>query len=168
MTIRSVNERFWSDGWIRSINPLDRYLFLYFLTNEHTTWCGIYELDLGMMAFESGLDKEELVRSMLPKLHPKVIYQEGWVCIPNWIKYHTSESGTVSPQQKKGYENSLRAVPDRIRGLFVDYIPYAYRMDTLSPSASAFTSTSASSLKGASNDALKESIKEIAGKKRLT
>src|SRR6185369_4096429 len=68
---RFVNTKFWSDKWVRQkLNPLDRYLFLYFLTNEHTNICGMYELPIETMAFESGLDKEDLMRSFLPRLKP--------------------------------------------------------------------------------------------------
>lgn len=148
MTMRSVQDRFWSDGWVRKLNPLDRYLFLYLLTNEHSNWCGVYELELGVMAFESGLDREELARSMLPRLTPKVIYFDGWVYVPNWTRHHVSESGTISPTQQKGIDAAWKAVPDRIRltlkEIEVDGIPYAYPMVGVSPSSSALASSSIS------------------------
>lgn len=148
MTMRSVQDRFWSDGWVRKLNPLDRYLFLYLLTNEHSSWCGVYELEIGVMAFESGLDREELLRSMLPRLAPKIIYVDGWVYIPNWTRHHASESGTLSPQQQKGVEAAWAKVPERIRltlkEIETDGIPYAYPIHTVSPSASSFASTSIS------------------------
>lgn len=145
MTMRSVQDRFWSDGWIRKLNPLDRYLFLYLLTNEHSSWCGVYELDLSVMAFESGLDREELQRSMLPRLAPKVIYFDGWVYIPNWTRHHLSESGTISPTQQKGIDAAWVKVPERIRltlrEIEADGIPYAYPMGGVSPSSSALASS---------------------------
>lgn len=142
--MRSVQDRFWSDGWVRKLNPLDRYLFLYILTNEHTNWCGIYELDIGMMAFESGIDREELQRSMLPRLAPKAVYVDGWVYIPNWLRHHGSESGSISPTQQKGIEAAWKGVPERIRLKIKEIeekgIPYAYPMVGVSPSASALSS----------------------------
>lgn len=130
--MRSVQDRFWSDGWVRKINPLDRYLALYLLTNEHTNWCGIYELPVETMAFESGLDREELAHSMLPRLSPKFIYVDGWVYIPNWTRHHMSESGNLSPQQKKGIEEAQKKVPERIwlkiKEIEDGGIPYPYPM----------------------------------------
>lgn len=161
MTMRSVQDRFWSDGWVRKLNPLDRYLFLYLLTNEHTNWCGIYELDLGMMAFESGLDREELQRSMLPRLSPKALYVDGWVYIPNWLRHHLTESGSLSPTQQKGIDAAWKTVPERIRlklkGLESEGIPYAYPIGGVSPSSSAFSS---SLPKGSSEELLVVSTKE--------
>lgn len=149
--MRSIDSRIWSDGWIRKLNALDRYLFLYLLTNDHSTWCGVYELDISMMAFESGIDREDLERSMLPRLSPKAIYVEGWVYVPNWVKYHQSESGNMSPQQKKGLEAAWAKVPENIRTVIKEIqdsgIPYAYPIGGVSASASAFTSTSDSAVR---------------------
>ena len=109
--MRSVDTRFWEDGWVRKLNALDRYLFLYILTNTHTNWCGIYELDLPLMAFECGLDKEDLERCMLPRLSPKVIYVDGWVYIPNYKKYHLNKTDST----QLGYERAFKQVPEEIR-----------------------------------------------------
>lgn len=151
MTMRSIQDRFWSDLWVRKLNPLDRYLFIYLLTNEHTNWCGIYELDLGMMAYESGIDERDLERSMLPRLHPKIIYVDGWVYVPNWVKHHMSEGGNLSPQQKKGMETAWSTVPERIRlrikAFGMEGIPSPYPMHTVSASASSFASASISELR---------------------
>jgi len=148
--MRSVQDRFWSDGWVRKLNPLDRYLFLYLLTNERTNWCGLYELEIGMMAFESGIDERELERSMLPRLSPKIIYVDGWVYVPNWIKHHMSESGTISPTQQKGIDAAWKTVPERIRliikGIESEGIPYAYPMVGVSPSSSSFASGAAAAI----------------------
>jgi hypothetical protein len=102
---RGINTKFWSDVWVRdSLNPLDRYLFLYFLTNEHTNISGIYELPLGTLAFESGIDKTDLERSMLKRLNPKVFYHKGWVIIPNFPKHQNLKSEDVLKGIKREYE----------------------------------------------------------------
>jgi hypothetical protein len=145
MTMRSVQDRFWSDGWVRKLNPLDRYLFLYLLTNERSNWCGLYELEIGMMAFESGLDERELEYSMLPRLSPKILYVDGWVYVKNWTRHHMSESGNLSPQQKKGIEDAFSKVPERIRlrikELDENSIPYVYPIGGVSASSSALSSS---------------------------
>jgi len=62
---RYINTKFWSDTFISELNPLDRYLFLYFLTNEHTNIAGVYELPLKTIAFETGIELD-----MLKKMNP--------------------------------------------------------------------------------------------------
>ena len=171
MTMRSVQDRFWSDGWVRRLNPLDRYLFLYLITNEHTNWAGVYELEIGMMAFESGIDRTELEQSMLPRLSPKVIYMDGWVYIPNWVKHHMSEGGTLSPQQKEGMRKAKDKIPLEIRRkidqIENEGIPYAYPMVGVSPSSlsSSLSSITASPCSADSSEEF-EIVKEDAPSKK--
>src|SRR3990167_4821329 len=144
-TYRTINTRFWSDGLIRKLNALDRYLFLYLLTNEHVSWCGIYELDLSMMAFECGIDKEDLQKTMLPRLEPKIIYNDGWVFIKNFPRYHT---GGINAE--KGRKAAFDDLPDRIKAKIKAILgkteaknnPLEGVPPSASASASAFTSTS--------------------------
>jgi hypothetical protein len=108
---RYINTKLWNDNWIRTLNPLDRYLFIYLLTNEHTNISGIYELPVGSMAYESGLDERDLLNSMLPNLEPKVIYFDGWVIIKNFIKQQA-----VNPKIEKGIASIIQLeTPIRIK-----------------------------------------------------
>jgi len=108
---RVINTKFWNDNWIRKINPLDRYLFLYFLTNEHTNISGIYELPIMTMAFETGIDEKELERSMLLKLEPKVYYIDGWVYIRNFQKHQSTSSDKV----QAGIKVEMSKIPKNIK-----------------------------------------------------
>lgn len=115
---RIVNTRFWSDQWVRQkLNPLDRYLFLYFLTNEHTNICGIYELTVETISFETGIDKQDLLKSMFPRLKPKVVYKSGWIIMPNFVKHQNQNSPTI----KAGIEAELKKCPDEIIRVAIDY-----------------------------------------------
>jgi len=105
---RIINTKFWSDSYIVNLNPLDRYLFLYFLTNEHTNICGIYELPLVTMANETGIEKEMLLK-MIKRLKGKVYYFNGWVYLKNFAK-HQSNNESV----KKGIETAISLIPKEI------------------------------------------------------
>jgi hypothetical protein len=105
---RMINTKFWSDGWIIELNPLERYLFLYLLTNEHTNICGIYELPVRVIARESGID-DDMVLKMIKKMSDKIIYVDGWICIKNFLK-HQKASGNV----KLGVENGKKDIPSDI------------------------------------------------------
>ncbi len=145
-TMRSVDTRFWVDNWVRKLNALDRYAFLYFLTNTHTTWCGVYELDVSMAAFESGIDERDLLNTILPRLSPKVVYIDGWVYVPKWDKYHLSGNGSLSPQQKKGMEDAWKLVPEavvaKIKDISEKRIPSIEGIGGVSALASALASAS--------------------------
>lgn len=109
---RAINTKFWSDPWVRDeLNPLDRYLFLYFLTNEHTNISGVYELPIATIAFETGIEREELERSMIKRLRPKVIYHRSWVVLPNFPKHQNLRS----PDILKGIEREFAEAPEQVK-----------------------------------------------------
>jgi hypothetical protein len=108
---RMINTKFWSDGWIINLDPLERYLYLYFLTNEHTNICGIYEIPIKQIALDTGIDRENLIRVLLPRFKEsnKIYYINGWIYIKNFIK-HQKASGNI----KQGIENGLKEIPANI------------------------------------------------------
>lgn len=118
---RYVNTKFWSDNFISELNPLDRYLFLYFLTNEHTNIAGVYELPLKTISFETGIELD-MLKKMIKRLTGKIAYIEGWVCIKNFQKHQSSESEKV----KRGIEIEMSKIPLDIR----NKIDYGYPIDT--------------------------------------
>lgn len=107
---RMINSKFWSDSFVvDKLNPLDRYLFLYFLTNEKTNLAGVYEIPLRTLANETGLDKEEILR-MLERFKGKVEYKDGWVCLVNFVKHQNLGNKSIV----KGIQNELDEVPKDI------------------------------------------------------
>ncbi len=128
-----ISTAFWSDPWVvDELNPLDRYLFLYFLTNERTNLAGIYELSVRTMANETGIEQEEIKR-MLMRLESRVIYENGWVMLRKAIKHQNFNS----PKIKQGIEDILKQVPQELLGYIewpieLSEIAYRYGIDTSS------------------------------------
>lgn len=113
---RYLKTKFWSDGYIVDLDPLERYLFLYFLTNEHTNIAGIYELPISVIERETKLsekDKDVKKRptSIIKRLGAKIKYIDGWVFIINFIK----NQSTASPKVAKGIEFALDEIPNNIQ-----------------------------------------------------
>lgn len=105
-----INSKFWSDSFVvDKLNPLDRYLFLYLLTNEKTNLCGVYEIPLRTIANETGIEKEEIIR-MLERLKEKVEYKDGWVCLVNFLKHQNQENKSIV----KGIENRMKELPESV------------------------------------------------------
>lgn len=125
MSYTPIQNRFWADGWVRQLNALDRYLFLYLLTNGRASLTGIYELPLDLMASESGIDEKDLRLSMLQRLEPKIYYREGWVIIKNYPKHRVSNS----PKLLSGIRRSFDELPKQIQEIALSY---GYPIDTLS------------------------------------
>jgi len=108
---RYINTKFWSDSFIVKLDPLARYLFLYFLTNEHTDICGIYELSEDVMGRETGLDGEMIKKIIDNSLSQSgtVCYIDEWICIKNFIKHQR-----INDSVKRGVARSLGAIPPHI------------------------------------------------------
>jgi len=126
---RMLNTKFWSDAFVVELNPLDRYLFLYLLSNEHTRICGIYELPLKTMSNETGLE-QDMLKTMFKTLEDKMHYIESWVYLKNFEKHQSA-----SPAIKRGIENSKKEVPqhilDKITNLSGKEIPSPDGIDTI-------------------------------------
>lgn len=139
---RYVNTRYWNDALIASLAPLEKLLFIYLITNEHTNISGIYELPLKIMAMETGIDEHRIEKELFPAIGEKIRYIENYVVVKNFVKYQYSTSKLV----REGILNCLREVPfellrkvinDRKYILPLDYIdqlgiPYVHPIDTLS------------------------------------
>lgn len=111
-----VNTKFWNDTFISQLDPIEKLLFIYFLTNEHTNICGIYELPLKIAAIETGIDAS-MFEKILPGLSEKIVYIEGWVCVKNFAKHQASDQ----PKVQKGVEIALMAIPSHILDTAIAY-----------------------------------------------
>jgi hypothetical protein len=101
---RYINTRIWNDGYFMELNSTEKLLFFYFLTNSHTSICGIYELPLRYVAMETDTDIEK-VRLILEKFTKdgKILYVDGWVYIKNFIKHQS-----VNASMKLGVMNGIK------------------------------------------------------------
>lgn len=84
---RYVSDSFWSDTWIENLDPLEKYLYLYLITNQLVSVCWIYEIQTKRMAYETGIDKEMILK-MLGRFQEewKVYYKDWLIFIVNFVK----------------------------------------------------------------------------------
>ena len=108
---RMVNTKFWNDSYIAELDPIEKLLFLYFLTNEHTNISGTYELPLKIIGIETGIDKEMLVK-IINRFVGKIYYLNGWVYIKNFQKHQFARGNS---HIIKGIENEMKNIPDEIK-----------------------------------------------------
>jgi hypothetical protein len=123
---RVVNTRFWDDHYTSNLDPVEKLMFLYFLTNTSTNICGIYECPLKKVAMDTGIDKDMVVK-IIDRFTKdgKIYYVEGWVGIKNFVKNQNQRS----PQVIKGIENEITAIP---KDIMDKMIGLGYPMDTVS------------------------------------
>jgi hypothetical protein len=139
MPERGFQTETWSDRWIESLEPLQRYLFFYLWTNEHCNQAGLYEITLRNIAHETKLLEADLP-SLIESLVPKVLWYRELDLI--WVKNFVRRQAK-SPKFLIAAAKCLNLVvprdhPEIIQG-FLEYnkqhmvsIPYLYSTDTLS------------------------------------
>ena len=66
---RYIDTKFWTDTYITNLDPIEKLLFLYALTNPHTNIAGIYEISIKQIAFDTGIDKE-MVEKIFQRFSP--------------------------------------------------------------------------------------------------
>jgi hypothetical protein len=111
---RMVNTRFWDDDYTSNLDPIEKLLFLYFLTNTSTNICGVYEIPLKKIANETGIDKEMVIKIIGRFTKDlKVFYKDGWIVVRNFIKHQNQRS----PKIQKGIEVELKNVPEGVKDL---------------------------------------------------
>ena len=121
---RLVDTCFWDDGYIIKLDPSEKLLFLYLLTNPLTAICGVYEINIRRIAFDTGFEADTVQRILSRfERDRRCIYRDGWIAMRNWIRHQNPGS----PKVQRGIEIQLKKVPEELS-------KYAtgYDIDTLS------------------------------------
>lgn len=123
---RYINTKIWSDSWVTNLDPTEKLLFLYLLTNERTTIAGVYELPIKMMAVETGIEKE-MIEKIIKRFERdcKIKYIKGWVGVKNFTKHQDLRNEKI----RIGIESILNSVPKDILDRLS--IGYAYPSNNL-------------------------------------
>jgi hypothetical protein len=104
---RYINTKFWDDSYIVNLDPIEKLLFIYFLTNPLTTIAGAYEISIRRIGFDTGIDKD-MVLKIIERFTKdnKIIYKDGWLFIINFVKHQA-----VNEKIQKGIESCLKDIP---------------------------------------------------------
>ncbi len=115
---RMIDTKFWDDDYTSNLDPIEKLLFLYFLTNTSTNISGIYEIPLKKVALETGIEKEMVVK-ILDRFtkDQKIFYLNGWICLKNFIKHQNQ--GSIKVQI--GIQNEIDLIPKDIMDKFIGY-----------------------------------------------
>lgn len=118
--------RFWEDNFVYDLDPVEKLLFIYAMTNPRISLSGIYEAPLKAIAIDTGIERE-----LLPKLferfkkEKKIIYQDGWLCVVNYPKYQNYNKTTMVTALSR----EIELIPKKLLDIFIGY---GYPIDTLS------------------------------------
>lgn len=118
---RYIDTKFWDDNYIIDLDPIEKLLFIYSLTNPLTNIAGIYEIQLKRIAFDTGIDKD-MVTKIFDRFSNdnRIKYYEGYLIIINFLKHQK-----LNPKIAKGIEMIISELPNDIK-------KYVYSIHSLS------------------------------------
>jgi hypothetical protein len=114
---RYVNTVFWDDAYITNLDPSEKLIFIYLLTNPCTNIAGVYQIPLKRIALDTGIDRD-MCSKIIDRFQSdgKILYIDGWIAIKNFIKHQNFNS----PMVKSGIERELTDSPDSLK-TFIGY-----------------------------------------------
>ena len=101
-THRYVTTSFWKDSWITTLDPSERYIYIYLLTNPSTNISGVYEITDKEISNDTGYTYE-VIKIILDKFAQenkcyrmgKYIVLLNWPKHQNWGKKETIKNGII-------------------------------------------------------------------------
>jgi hypothetical protein len=120
---RKISVSFWSDSFVGELTPEQKYFYLYLMTNDKTTQCGIYETSIRKICFDTGYNSEtvqKLIDFFQEKNKIRWSKSTNEIALLNWVKFNDSNS----PKVMACVEKELKQVKNRV------LIEYLYSMDT--------------------------------------
>lgn len=111
MKSRIVKDGFWSDTYVEDLDPIEKLLFLYLITNSQNNISGIYKIKHKRIAYETGIDKEMVEKIILRfKESGKVEVFEDWIILKNFHKHQNYNS----PKILSGLQKIVDEFPNEI------------------------------------------------------
>lgn len=138
MAYKNIHETFWTDPKIKQLQPFERYLLLYFITNPHAHQTGIYYLPKYFMLTETALSEQNLDPCLNTLISNNLIKYDSdlniiWVI--NMFKYQACNR-KHNEMQLKGVARHLSMLHSSslIKDFLVFYknlqIPFEYQNNT--------------------------------------
>jgi hypothetical protein len=107
-TQRFISTSFWDDRWIQNLDPSEKLVYIYLLSNPLTNIAGVYKIENRRISFDTGFT-EDIIKLTLDKFEAagKVYRIDEYIAIPTWPKHQRWDK---SPKIKNGIIAILRAL----------------------------------------------------------
>ena len=127
-TQRYISTSFWDDAWVQSIDPSEKLLYLYLMTNPLTNIAGIYKITEKRIHDDTGFNVDMIKKLMSRFEKAKKAYRAGeYIIIPNWPRHQKWREKTTI---ETGIRKILADLPNSIRSKAKE-VGYQYPIDTI-------------------------------------
>lgn len=116
---RYIATGFWDDEWIQTLDPSEKLLYLYFMTNPLTNIAGIYKITIRRICFDTGFNSDTIGHILGKFNKAKKVYMCGeWIILPNWPKYQKIGE---KDNNRKGIDTILKEIPDDVFQFVIEH-----------------------------------------------
>ncbi len=126
---RYISTSFWDDEWIQSLDPSEKFLYLYLLTNPLTNIAGVYKISIRRICFDTGFNSDT-VKHILGKFQKakKAYHYQEYIVLPTWPKHQRWQD---KPTIKSGIDKLLSELPENVNK-YLKSVNYSYPTYTVS------------------------------------
>jgi hypothetical protein len=114
-TQRYISTSFWDDGWVQSIDPSEKLLYLYLMTNPLTNIAGIYKITDKRIHDDTGFNVDMIKKLLKRFAEAGKAYRSGeYIIIPSWPKHQKwRQKATINT----GIQKIIAELPKYIRDM---------------------------------------------------
>jgi hypothetical protein len=124
-TQRYISTSFWDDEWIQTLDPSEKLLYLYLMTNPLTNIAGVYKIANRRICFDTGFNSDTVGHIMAKFEAAGKAFRNGeYVAIPSWPKHQKWET---KDKIRKGIEATLLELPVPML-IFLSNISYTFNL----------------------------------------
>ena len=121
-TQRYIDTSFWDDSWVQELDPSEKLLYIYLLTNPLTNIAGVMELTVKRICFDTGFNSDTVTHILRKFEEAKKVYRfDNYIIIRNFPKHQQLKSDNVI----KGIAAILSKLPDKLL-CFLEEIDYQF------------------------------------------
>lgn len=105
---RYISTSFYDDTWVHRLDPSEKFMYMYLLTNGLTNIAGVYKIGIDRMVYDTGFN-EHTVKHILEKFEKakKAFYRSEYIVLPSWPDHQKWED---KPKIKLGIEAIMKTL----------------------------------------------------------
>ena len=117
MAKKTIDSKVWKDNFFSVLTPKQKLLWLYLITCDFNNMLGIYEINLRIVSFDTGLSLDEINDYLaLFESKGKIVVKGDYLNLVNFLKHQN-----YNPNMKKSALNVYQDLPDEMKIEGYDY-----------------------------------------------
>jgi len=125
-TQRYISTSFWDDEWIQTLDPSEKLLYLYLMTNPLTNIAGVYKLTIRRICFDTGFNADTAghILGKFKKAGKAYLHGE-YIILPSWPKHQKADQRS---KIKEGIDAIIEKLPKDLVAYMIS-IRYRYLIE---------------------------------------